>query len=193
MPRRVRHDQIELARQILDIMDYESEALAVFGQQLGIAQNPCRALLCEIAGCLPTGRAQQIERLPIRVDHVGRAIEHDEADNFRAMRQRYGQPRLFGSYRPTILPGFRAASLNPATVPEPKNERVIDRHLAITRDGPFPGRCWIITDPATERPQHPGRAIDEFGQGADDPDREFLPNLGLGDQLDELQPLDAVI
>ena len=86
MPRGVRHDQIELARQILDVVDYESEALAVFSQQLGITQNLCRALLGEIAGCLPTGRAQQIERLPIRVDHMGCAIEHDEADNFRAMR-----------------------------------------------------------------------------------------------------------
>src|SRR5690348_7865092 len=139
MPRRVRHDQIVLARQILDIMDYESEALAVFGQQLGIAQNPCRALLCEIAGRLPTGGAQQIERLPIRVDHMGCAIEHDEADNFRAMRQRYGQPRLFGSYRRTVLPGFRAASLYPAAVPKPKCVRVSDWLHAVTWYGPFPG------------------------------------------------------
>ena len=57
----------------------------------------------------------------------------------------------------------------------------------------LPRRRRIIADAGTQRPQHPGRTVDEFGQGADDPDREFLSDLGLGDQLDELQPLDTVI
>ena len=91
---RIRHDQIELARQILDIMDDKREALAVFGQQFGVAQNPGRALFGEIAGCLPPGGAQQIERFPVGADRVGGAIEHDEADDLPAMRQGHGQPRL---------------------------------------------------------------------------------------------------
>ena len=92
-----------------------------------------------------------------------------------------------------MLSGFRAANLNPAAVPEANNERVIDRHLAITGDGLLKRCGRIIANAAAQRPQHPRRAVDEFGQGADDPDREFLSNLGLGDQLDELQPLDTVI
>jgi len=48
VPFRIRHDQIKLAREILDVMDHESEALAVFGQQFGIAQYLCRALFGEI-------------------------------------------------------------------------------------------------------------------------------------------------
>ena len=51
----------------------------------------------------------------------------------------------------------------------------------------------MIADAAAERPQHPGRAVDEFGQGANDPDRKLLAVLRLGNQLDEFQPFDAII
>src|ERR1700746_2234744 len=61
------------------------------------------------------------------------------------------------------------------------------------RDRQPPRRHREIADATAQRPQDPGRAVDEAGERADDSDRELFSVRGFGHELDEFQPLDAII
>ena len=65
---RVGYDQAKLTCQVLDVVDDEGEALAVFGQQLAVAQHSRRSLFGEITGRLTPCRAQQVESFPVEGD-----------------------------------------------------------------------------------------------------------------------------
>ena len=67
-------------------MHHKSKAFTVFCQEFSIVQDFRRALFGEIAGCLASGRTQQVERLPVQLDGMVCTVEADKADNFSTIR-----------------------------------------------------------------------------------------------------------
>src|SRR3546814_5920683 len=63
MPLRMAGQQRKLAHQILDVMDDEGEAAVEFLETLGVVQRLLPLRLAQIAGRLPSGGAQHVEKI----------------------------------------------------------------------------------------------------------------------------------
>src|SRR5271170_3015350 len=110
-----------------------------------------------------------------------------------AMRQRDGQPGSKRGEQPSLAFRVGRMFLNPTAVAKTRDERVVGRHLRPMVAAKLPCRGRAVTGPRRQRPQHPARAVDEFGECANDPDLQLFGLSWRRYQVDEFEPLDTII
>ena len=122
-----------------------------------------------------------------------RLIEHDKTDDLIAIRQRHREPGAGRGKAPALARRLARAFLKSSRHRETQREthRQPPRRARARRVRA--NRRWGGTRSGSDRPQHSGGAVDEFGESANNPHLQFFIPPGVRDQLDELEPFDAIV
>ena len=194
----IARDQGQLADEVLDVVQDESEAAVEFVEALGFREGFLRPRLGEVARDLAPGDAQQVEILPVERAVDRRAREQDRPLQAAEMRQRQQHP-AFGIEHPRRharrlgrVGGVAAhrVEFDDASAARERGDQRGGR--AGARPVPVPPRADAEARPFRHQ-QQPGGRIGQVGDRLDDTLVERGRTIGLAERVCEARPFDAVV